>query len=84
MHRLTQHPQFSLVIVCFSELIAAELSSASESVEPGLINLGRFQLMCSQMAFANRALANKVYPFGQVFFTGHKSSHCCTDICITF
>ena len=33
--------QFSLVIVSFCELISAKLSSASESIQPGLINLGR-------------------------------------------
>ena len=40
MRKLTQICNF-LVIVCFSELILAELSSGSESIQPGLINLGR-------------------------------------------
>ena len=38
---IVTNPQFSSVIVCFSELISAELSSASESIQPGLINLGQ-------------------------------------------
>ena len=33
--------KFSSVIVHLSELILAELSSASESVQPGLIDLGQ-------------------------------------------
>ena len=42
--------QFSSVIICFSVLISVELSSASESIQPGLIiwvglNSNSFRLM---------------------------------------
>ena len=38
--------QVSSIIVCFRELISALLSSASESVQPGLINLGPVSVKC--------------------------------------
>ena len=38
--------QVSSIIVCFCELISALLSSASESVQPGLINLGPVSVKC--------------------------------------
>ena len=49
--------KFSSVIVCFCELISAQLSSASESIQPGLIYLGRskFEFGSCEVRCLNRA-----------------------------
>ena len=50
--------KFSSVIVCFCELISAQLSSASESIHPGLIYLGwsKFEFGSCEVRCLNRAV----------------------------